>query len=122
MEHFPHTRVLRYPAIAEQDVVHRKKGEAMFPELKSLESCFPSTASAWSPASSASKNIRRSVRCVDKVGTEDGGAYTAAVLAHDMKDGTTIIEDVIRGQWAALEREKRIMQAAEIDRENYYQL
>ena len=34
LEHFPDTKVLRYPAIAEQDEKYRKKGEPLFPELK----------------------------------------------------------------------------------------
>ena len=143
LEHFPNTRVLRYPAIAEHDERHRKKGEPLFPELKSLEFLNARrktlTVSGWESiyqqhpiaaggdmfpierigvvTSINRKEVRRSVRYVDKAGTEDGGAYTAAVLAHDMKDGTTIIEDVVRGQWASLEREKRIMQAAEIDKQ-----
>ena len=143
LEHFPNTKVLRYPAIAEHDGAYRKKGEPLFPELKSLDFLNARrktlTNSGWEsiyqqhPIAAGGdmfpidrigvvqsvnrKEIKRSVRYVDKAGTEDGGAYTAAVLAHEMKDGTTIIEDVIRGQWGALEREKRIMQAAEVDRQ-----
>lgn len=30
------TKVLRYPALAEEDDDHRKKGEPLFPEFKSL--------------------------------------------------------------------------------------
>jgi len=63
--------------------------------------------------------IKRSVRYVDKADTEDGGAYTAAVLVHFMEDGTTVVEDVVRGQWNALEREQRIMQAATADAAMY---
>lgn len=33
----PNVKVLKYRAIAEEDEEHRKKGEALFPELKSLE-------------------------------------------------------------------------------------
>ena len=33
----PSVKVLKYKAIAEEDEPHRKKGEALFPELKSLE-------------------------------------------------------------------------------------
>ena len=36
LELMPGLKVLRYPAIAEEDEVYRKKGEALFPELKSL--------------------------------------------------------------------------------------
>jgi hypothetical protein len=37
LEKFPDVRVLRYPAIAEHDELHRKKGEALFPEHKPLD-------------------------------------------------------------------------------------
>ena len=32
-------------------------------------------------------------------------------------DGTTFVEDVVRGQWSALEREQRLLQAATADNE-----
>ena len=143
LDHFPNTRVLRYPAIAERDEVHRKKGEALFPELKPVEFLDRRrqmlTQSGWESIYQQNpiigggglfpierfrvidtvdrSNIRRSVRYVDKAGTQDGGAYTAASLVHDMRDGTTIVEDVIRGQWSALEREQRIVQAATADKQ-----
>src|SRR5262249_50759377 len=34
---FPETKILRYPAIAEEDEKNRRKGEALFPEHKSLQ-------------------------------------------------------------------------------------
>jgi predicted phage terminase large subunit-like protein len=37
VERYPEIRVLSYPAIAEVDEPHRKAGEALFPELKSLD-------------------------------------------------------------------------------------
>jgi type I restriction enzyme, R subunit len=49
------------------------------------------------------------VMSVDKAGTEGGdGAFTAIVIMSKMRDGTFVIEDVLRGHWAALEREKYI--------------
>jgi hypothetical protein len=60
--------------------------------------------------------IVKSVRYVDKAGTEGGGAYTALVLMHKLKDGSFVIEHVARGQWAALEREQKIKYWAERDR------
>lgn len=60
-------------------------------------------------------NIVASVRYWDKAGTSGGGAYSAGVLMHKLSDGSYIIEDVVRGQWSAGEREKRIKQTAEID-------
>ena len=145
LEHFPHTKVLRYPAIAEEDEKHRKKGEPLFPELKPLsflnERRKVLTQASWEslyqqrPIAAGGdmfpverfkvvpsvdrSNIKRSVRYIDKAGTEDGGAYTAAVLVHDMRDGTTFIEDVLRGQWGALEREARLMQMANADMATY---
>ena len=39
IERFPEAEILRYPAIAEKDEKHRRKGEPLFPEHKSLSSC-----------------------------------------------------------------------------------
>jgi len=48
-------------------------------------------------------------------GTQGSGAYTAGVLMHAMMDGSYVVSDVVRGQWSALERERRIKQTAESD-------
>jgi len=63
--------------------------------------------------------IEKSVRYWDKAGTEGGGARTAGVLMHKMKGGPVefVIEDVVKGQWSAGSREKRIKQVAELDAE-----
>jgi predicted phage terminase large subunit-like protein len=142
VEQFPQTRVLRYTAIAERNERYRKKGEALFPEMKPLEFLGQRkrvlTNAGWqsiyqqSPIAAGGDmfptekfvivsgvdraNIRKSIRYIDKAGTKDGGAYTAATLVHDMRDGTTVIEDCIRGQWSAIEREQRILQAAQTDK------
>ena len=142
LDHFPNTRVLRFPAIAEHDEKYRKKGEALFPAHKSLEFLQARrkvlTEAGWqsiyqqSPIAAGGdmfpterftiigsvdrSQVRRSIRYVDKADTKDGGAYTAASLVHDMKDGTTVVEDMVRGQWSALERETRIFQAATGDK------
>ena len=50
----------------------------------------------------------------DKAGTEGGGKYTAGVRAC-LLNGVCYIEDVIRGQWAAANREPVIKQVAEAD-------
>jgi len=55
------------------------------------------------------------IRYWDKAGTSGGGAYTAGVLMAKDKDGAYYVEDVIRGQWSAGEREKVIRQTAELD-------
>jgi predicted phage terminase large subunit-like protein len=142
IEHFPQTRVLRYTAVAERNEKFRNKGEALFPEMKPLEFLQQRrkvlTNAGWqsiyqqTPVAAGGdmfpterfniisgvdrSQIRKSIRYIDKAGTKDGGAYTAATLVHDMRDGTTVIEDVIRGQWSAIEREQRILQAAQTDK------
>ena len=60
------------------------------------------------------------IRYWDKAGTEDGGAYTAGVLMGYCRiTGLFYIENVVRGQWSALEREQVIRQTAELDRSRY---
>ena len=66
--------------------------------------------------------VKRSIRFWDKAGTEDGGAYTAGVLMHEMKqdvEPSFVISDVVHGQWSALTREKHIRQTAEFDQAHY---
>jgi len=56
------------------------------------------------------------VRYWDKAGTEDGGAYTAGVrlsIGHDLR---VTIENVRRGQWAAHERRRVMLETARADR------
>jgi predicted phage terminase large subunit-like protein len=142
IEHFPQTKVLKYTAVATRNERYRRKGEALFPEMKPLEFLEQRkkvlTSSGWqsiyqqSPIAAGGDmfpterfniisgvdrtKVRNSIRYIDKAGTKDGGAYTAAALVHDMRDGTTVVEDVIRGQWSAIEREQRILQAAQSDK------
>ena len=59
--------------------------------------------------------IVASVRYWDKAGTQGAGCRTAGSLVHKMSDGTYIIADMIKGQWMASEREKRIKQCALLD-------
>jgi hypothetical protein len=99
LERFPETKVLRYPAIAEVDEEHRRKGEALFPEHKSLQFLLEHkramTQASWeseyqqNPIISGggvipieklrvvryfNKNeIKRSVRYIDKAATEGDG-------------------------------------------------
>jgi predicted phage terminase large subunit-like protein len=61
------------------------------------------------------KDAIRSVRFWDKAGTQDGGAHTAGVLMHKMRDGTFVIEHIVRGQWSALERERQIKEWSKQD-------
>jgi predicted phage terminase large subunit-like protein len=58
------------------------------------------------------------VRYWDKAGSENSGDYSAGVkLARDA-DGQFYIEDVVRGQWSALARERIMRQTAEMDGRN----
>jgi predicted phage terminase large subunit-like protein len=143
IERFPEAKILRYPAIAEKDEKHRRKGEALFPQHKSLpflmERRAAMTQAGWEsvyqqnpipvgggmfpierlkivPAINRDE-IKRSVRYWDKAGTADGGAFTVGVLMHWLHDGRFVIADARRGQWAALDREKIIKSTAEIDRQ-----
>ncbi len=60
-------------------------------------------------------NTVRGIRYWDKAGTKDAGCYTCGVLMYKMADDTFLIADVVRGQWEAPERERRIKQAAQLD-------
>jgi predicted phage terminase large subunit-like protein len=58
-------------------------------------------------------------RSWDKAGTVGGGDYSAGVLMSRTPDGIFYIEDVIRGQWGAFERERIIKQTTEADAARY---
>jgi hypothetical protein len=114
IERFPEATFLRYPAIAEIAEKHRQKGEALFPELKSLPFLLKRqramTQASWEseyqqhpivagggifPIEKLTtvltldrKRVKRSVRYWDKAGTEHGGALTVGVLMHAMIEGT----------------------------------
>jgi predicted phage terminase large subunit-like protein len=145
IERFPEAKILRYPAIAEEDEKNRRKGEALFPELKSLpflkERMAAMTRAGWeseyeqNPITLGSGmfpietfkivlalnpgEINRSVRYWDKAGTADGGAFTVGVRMHWMRDGRFVVDDVQRGQWSALDREKVIKSTAEVDKQAF---
>lgn len=145
LEHDKSVRVLAYPAIAEEDEEFRRKGEALLPELKPLEFLLERkkvlSQASWESlyqqhpiivggglfpiekigilAHMPISEVVKSVRYVDKASTEDGGAYTACVMMHKLKDGRFVVEDVRRGQWGALERELHIKQTAQRDQIRY---
>jgi predicted phage terminase large subunit-like protein len=144
VERFPDVKVLRYPAIAEQDEQHRRAGEALFPQHKPLDILYERrktlTKASWEALYQQNplivgggifpinklvvlstfdrSKIKYSVRAWDKSATHGGGDYTAGVLMHEMKDGTFVIEHVVRGQWSALEREEQIKATAAKDGES----
>lgn len=142
LEKFPETEVLDYPAIAITDERHRKKGEALFPEFKSLEfleerrrglsqaswvslyqqspiiaggGMFP--IEKFSLVQAAPKDVVKTVRYWDKAATEMGGAYTAGVRMHKLGDGRFVVSDVRRKQLSALDRERMILQTAQLDKQ-----
>lgn len=57
----------------------------------------------------------RRIRYWDKAGTEDGGKRTAGVRMVGPIAGDFIIEDVVKGQWSALNRETVIKDVADAD-------
>lgn len=147
LESDPAIKVLHYPAIAEHDEEHRKKGEALFPELKPVDfllkrkkvmsqagwesvyqqrpiviggGMFPIEKFETVQAIPNRGDVLKAVRYWDKAGTKDGGAYTAGVLILKCKDGTFVVADVRRGQWQALDREKIIKQCAQADKQLGY--
>lgn len=62
----------------------------------------------------------RRVRYWDKAGTMGDGAYTCGVLiAFDPVAKVYYVEDLVRGQWSAFERETIIRQTAQMDRQKY---
>lgn len=63
------------------------------------------------------------VRYWDKASTPGDGCYSAGVLmARDKGTGIFYVEDVVRGQWSADERNRIIRQTAEIDARKYNNL
>jgi phage terminase large subunit-like protein len=138
----PKLREIKFSAIAEQDERFRKKGEPLFPALKSLsflkERKAVMTEASWQseyqqrPYLTSGnmfpidkfqvigifdrREIFQSVLAVDKAGTAGGdGAYTAIVLMHKMRNKTFVIERIVRGHWAALDRETMIKRCVEHD-------
>jgi predicted phage terminase large subunit-like protein len=139
---FPEVKLLRYPAIAETDELHRKEGEPLFPQLKSYDFLMERkrllTQAGWSSIYQqnpiivggglfpidkfnmvnkrpARDLVRKSARYWDKAGTEDAGAYTAGVLVEELRSGRICVSDVKRGQWSALQRETIIKQTTQVD-------
>jgi predicted phage terminase large subunit-like protein len=148
IEKNPNVRFVSFPAIAETDEPHRRAGEALFPALKPLDFLLERknimSKASWeseyqqNPISTGGgmfpidqlrilpvfdrSQIARTARAWDKAGTAGGdGAYTAGVLMHKMGDGTFVIENVTRGRWSALERERIIKQLAELDQQVLHQ-
>jgi predicted phage terminase large subunit-like protein len=70
----------------------------------------------WFPVlAAAPTDVHTRVRYWDKAGTEDGGDYTAGVRLGQRADKSWVIEDVVRGQWSAFQRERVLLQCAASD-------
>jgi predicted phage terminase large subunit-like protein len=125
---------------------YRKVGQPLFPEFKSAgfladqkkgmsqagwESVyqqspiivgggmFPVENFKIIPAMVSRDQILKSVRFWDKAATEDGGAYTAGVLMHSLKDGRYCVEHVWRKQVNRHDREAAMKQNAVLDDAKY---
>ena len=70
---------------------------------------------AWFEIVDAAPAQARQVRYWDKAGSEGRGDYTAGVRIAAADNGWYYVEDVVRGQWSALGREKTIKETAEAD-------
>jgi predicted phage terminase large subunit-like protein len=142
--------VLTMPAIAEEPVAEydqRQPGDALWPGRFDVDTLAKTRVSLGSydwnslyqqrPAPPEGGMFKRSwfeivdsspyyaprVRYWDKAGTEGAGAYTCGALwSYDAKSGLFFVEDVVRGQWSALERETIIKQTAMADDAKYRQV
>jgi predicted phage terminase large subunit-like protein len=132
-------KVVTYKAIATEDEKHRKAGEALFPQFKTLEFLNERKqimkAAHWEavyqqqPTPESGKLIAyekieivshapaliKTARYWDTAGTEGGGCYTAGIKLGRTADGRTGILDVVRGQWSRARREDVIKQTAQLD-------
>ncbi len=138
--------VLSLPALAEEnDPLGRALGEALWPERYDAERLaeIKQTVGAyyWAalfqqrPAPREGNIFKREwfsiieadrvpaeaqrVRYWDKAATPDGGAHTAGVLMARTAEGIYLVEDVVRGQWSAGERDRVMMQTAQLDAQKY---
>lgn len=134
--------VLTLPAIAEEPLAPydpRAPGEALWPGRYDLDDLNRTRASLgsydwnslyqqrpapldggmfkrpWFAIVDAAPAKASRVRYWDKAGTTDAGAYTCGTLMARTDNGLFVIEDVVRGQWSALEREQVILQTARLD-------
>lgn len=61
----------------------------------------------------------RRIRYWDKAATQGGGARSAGVLLAYTPERLWYVEDVVKGQWSPLNREKVIKQVTVLDSQNY---
>lgn len=136
--------VLSLPAIAEEPIAdydQRQPGEALWPtrfDLNELAKTRVSLGSYdwnslyqqrpappeggmfkrhWFEIVDVAPRFTTRVRYWDKAGSSGKNDYTCGVLLSRDKLGQFLVEDVVRGQWSALERETVIKQTAQLDSE-----
>lgn len=136
--------VLTLPAIAEEPIAEydqRRPGEALWPtrfDLAELSKTRVSLGSydwnslyqqrpappeggmfkrQWFEIVDVAPRFMNRVRYWDKAGSTGKNDFTCGVLMAMDKLGQFYIEDVVRGQWSALEREMIIKQTAQADAE-----
>jgi predicted phage terminase large subunit-like protein len=132
-------KVLRYPALATEDEAHRKKGEPLFPELKSLEFLLERKAAmsagnwealyqqnpvvaegelfkpdALQTIDALPAGVERWVRGWDLASTTDGD-YTAGARIGKLPDGRYVIADMVRVRCGPDERDAAIRNTAARD-------
>jgi len=137
IESDPSVKVVTYKAIAENDEIHRKKGESLFPEHKSLAFLLGMkkmmTSANWESLYQQNPTIAegnffkpdfirvidalpaglRYVRAWDLAATENGGDYTVGLkLGYDTVNRNVYIADVKRGQYAPEKVEQLILNTA----------
>lgn len=73
----------------------------------------------WFEIVGAAPRQAQRVRYWDKAGSSGKGDYTVGLLMARDTNNQFYVEDVVRGQWSALERESIIKQTAEMDAASY---
>jgi predicted phage terminase large subunit-like protein len=132
--------VVNLPALAEEgDALGRAPGQALWParfdeaDLERIRTVLgtPSFTALyqqrptppeggmfkrhWFDVVGAAPREATRVRYWDKAGSSGKGDYTVGLLMAKDKTGVFYVEDVVRGQWSALERETIIKQTAQVD-------
>lgn len=141
VERYPEVVVKSYAAIAEQDEPHRKMGEALFPEHKSIEFLREREAimdsSNWLALYQQRPTAKSgAVFKPDKIGTleaipaehirwvrgwdfasSDGKKddFTAGVRLGIRPNGRLVVSDVERGRWLTNDRDTAVKSAAQRD-------
>lgn len=133
-------KVLSYPAIAETDEAYRRRGDALFPEHKSLEFLvkmrdmmpLPNWLALYqqSPTVADGDMFKpdklqivdaipagriKWVRGWDFAATAGGGDYTAGARIGRLDDGRYIISDMVHGQFGVDERDSILRNTADRD-------